>query len=141
MLDRLLAREVSKRPDTVRLQGRVLFLTEDPELIRRQLAGEDLDWDPSIPLRNDISTDEITPGWVCYYYDEMLGQYPYVGLLCEGEHPVGKGDVIDGGFVAAVSGKRRGKGSSREAAPYAERAAGIGRTARTWACSPRPISR
>ena len=67
MLDRLLAREVGKRPATVRLQGRVLFLTEDPELIRRQLAGEDLDWDPSIPLRNDISTDEITPGWVCYY--------------------------------------------------------------------------
>ena len=121
MLDRLLARDVGKRPATVRLQGRVLFLTEDPELIRRQLAGEDLDWDPSIPLRNDISTDEITPGWVCYYYDEMLGQYPYVGLLCQGEHPVGKGDVIGGGFVAAVSGKRRGKGSSREAAPYAER--------------------
>ena len=125
MLDRLLARDVGKRPATVRLQGRVLFLTEDPELIRRQLAGEDLDWDPSIPLRNDISTDEITPGWVCYYYDEMLGQYPYVGLRCEGQHPVGKGDVIGGGFVAAVSGKRRGKGSSREAAPYAERAAGI----------------
>lgn len=125
MLDRLLTRDVSKRPDTVRLQGRILFLTEDPDLIRSQLAGEDLDWDPSIPLRNDISTDEITPGWVCYYYDETLGQYPYVGLLCEGQHPIGKGDVIGGGFVAAVSGKRRGKGSSREAAPYAERAAGI----------------
>jgi len=125
MLDRLLAREVGKRPATVRLQGRVLFLTEDPELIRRQLAGEDLDWNPSIALRNDISTDEITPGWVCYYYDEKLGQYPYVGLLCEDEYPVGKGDVFGGGFVAAVSGKRRGKGSSREAAPYAERAAGI----------------
>ena len=85
MLESLLEREVRKRPDTVRLQGRVLFLTEDPELIRRQFAGEDLEWDPSIPLRNDISTDEITPGWVCYYYDEMLGQYPYVGLLTGGE--------------------------------------------------------
>ena len=30
-----------------------------------------------------------------------------------------------GGFVAAVSGKRRGKGSSREQSPYAERSAGI----------------
>ena len=29
----------------VRLQGRILFLTEDPELIKRQLAGEDLPWD------------------------------------------------------------------------------------------------
>jgi len=30
-----------------------------------------------------------------------------------------------GGFVAAVSGKRRGKGSSREQSPYAEMCAGI----------------
>ncbi len=125
MLTRLLEREIHKRASTVRLGGRILFLTEDPELIRRQLAGEDLEWDPSIPLRDDISTDEITPGWVCYYYDETLGQYPYVGLECSGEHPIGKGDVARGGFIASVSGKRRGKGSSREAAPYAERAAGI----------------
>ncbi|MGW8282243.1 MAG: hypothetical protein ACWGON_02980, partial [Gemmatimonadota bacterium] len=102
MLETLLAREVQKRSKTVRLSGRILFLTEDPDLIRRQLAGEDLDWDPSIPLRDDISTDEITPAWVCYYYDEMLGQYPYVGLRCNGEQPIGKGDVIGGGFVAAV---------------------------------------
>jgi len=111
--------------DSVSFSGRILFLAARPDIIARQLSGEDLDWDPSIPLRNDISTDEITPGWVCYYYDETLGQYPYVGLLTGGQHPIGKGDVIGGGFVAAVSGKRRGKGSSREAAPYAERAAGI----------------
>jgi 3-isopropylmalate/(R)-2-methylmalate dehydratase large subunit len=48
-----------------------------------------------------------------------------VGLRCGDEQPIGKGDVIGGGFVASVSGKRRGKGSSREASPYAERAAGI----------------
>jgi 3-isopropylmalate/(R)-2-methylmalate dehydratase large subunit len=125
MLNRLLTREVVRRAATVRLQGRILFLTEDPELIRRQIAGEDLEWDPSIPLRDDISTDEITPAWVCYHYDETLGQYPYVGLRCGGELPVGRGDVIGHGFVASVSGKRRGKGSSREASPYAERAAGI----------------
>ena len=125
MLTRLLEREVSRRPSTVRLQGRVLFLTEDPELIRRQLEGEDLEWDPSIPLRDDISTDEITPAWVCYYFDETLGEYPYVGLQAGGEFPIGAGDVKGAGFVASVSGKRRGKGSSREASPYAERAAGI----------------
>ena len=125
MLERLLEREVRTRPPTVRFEGRVLFLTEDPELIRRQLAGEDLDWDPSIPLRDDISTDEITPGWVCYHFDEKLGEYPYVGLLCGGEHPIGRHGIARGGFVCSVSGKRRGKGSSREAAPFAERAAGI----------------
>ncbi|MDX1393666.1 MAG: aconitase family protein [Gemmatimonadota bacterium] len=125
MLEHLLERDVGKRSPTVRLQGRVLFLTEDPDLIRRQLAGEDLEWDRSIPLRDDISTDEITPGWVCYHFDEKLGEYPYVGLLCGGEHPIGRHDVQRGGFVCSVSGKRRGKGSSREASPYAERAAGI----------------
>jgi len=125
MLEHLLETEVARRPPTVRFQGRILFLTEDPDLVRRQLAGEDLDWDPSIPLRDDISTDEITPGWVCYHFDEKLGEYPYVGLLCGDERPIGRNDIRKGGFVCSVSGKRRGKGSSREASPYAERAAGL----------------
>ena len=125
MLEHLLETEVARRPPTVRFKGRILFLTEDPDLIRRQLAGEDLDWDPSIPLRDDISTDEITPGWVCYHFDEKLGEYPYVGLLCGDERPIGRNDIRKGGFVCSVSGKRRGKGSSREASPYAERAAGL----------------
>lgn len=110
---------------TVKISGRILFLTEDPELIRRQLAGEDLAWDPSIKLRDDISTDEITPGWTCYYFDERLGAYPYVGLTCRGEKPVAKGSVRAGNFAVCVSGKRRGKGSSREQSPYAEQCAGI----------------
>ena len=116
---------IEVRDGTVRARGRILFLTEDPALIRRQLEGEDLDWDPSIPLRDDISTDEITPGWVCYFFDERLGEYPYVGLKCGDAFPVRPGDVRRGGFVACVSGKRRGKGSSREHAPYAELLAGI----------------
>ena len=39
-MEALLTKHVEKRPVTVRLQGRILFLTEDPELIKRQLAGE-----------------------------------------------------------------------------------------------------
>src|SRR2546427_522205 len=66
---------IERRPRKLRFEGRVLFLTEDPELIRRQLQGEDLDWDPAMKLRDNISTDEITPGWVCYNYDEKLGEY------------------------------------------------------------------
>jgi len=126
----LLTREITKRPSKVKLTGRILFLTEDPELIRRQLAGEDLPWDTKNPqnnpkLRDDISTDEITPAHYCFYFDETLGEIPYLGLKCGGEIPVGRGDVKRGGFVAAVSGKRRGKGSSREQSPYAELCAGI----------------
>lgn len=130
MSNSLLQREIQKRPDRVRLQGRVLFLTEDPELIRKQLEGWDLPWDTAHPennpkLRDDISTDEITPAHICFFFDETLGEFPYFGLKCGGETPIKRGDVKRGGFVACVSGKRRGKGSSREHSPYAELCAGI----------------
>jgi 3-isopropylmalate/(R)-2-methylmalate dehydratase large subunit len=130
VINSLLERKIEKRPDHVRLQGRILFLTEDPELIKRQLAGEDLPWDTKNPannpkLRDDISTDEITPAHYCFYFDETLGEIPYLGLKCGDVTPIGRGDVKRGGFVCAVSGKRRGKGSSREQSPYAEMCAGI----------------
>ena len=130
MINSLLERKIEKRPDRVRLRGRILFLTEDPELIKRQLAGEDLAWDTKNPannpkLRDDISTDEITPAHYCFYFDETLGEIPYLGLKCGSVTPIGRGDVKRGGFVCAVSGKRRGKGSSREQSPYAEMCAGI----------------
>jgi 3-isopropylmalate/(R)-2-methylmalate dehydratase large subunit len=130
VIESLLKREVDKRPDRVRLSGRILFLTEDPALIRRQLEGWDLPWDTSNPannpkLRDDISTDEITPAHFCFYFDETLGEIPYTGLKCGSELPIKRGDAKRGGFVAAVSGKRRGKGSSREQSPFAEMCAGI----------------
>ena len=130
MIDSLLERKIEKRPDKVKLQGRILFLTEDPELIKKQLAGEDLPWDTKNPannpkLRDDISTDEITPAHYCFYFDETLGEIPYLGLKCGDVTPIGRGDVKRGGFVCAVSEKRRGKGSSREQSPYAEMCAGI----------------
>ena len=119
------SRPVRRLPDRVRLQGRVLFLAEDAALVRQQLAGQDLDWRPGIKLRDDISTDEITPAYICYYYDETLGDFPYLGLKCGNEFPITRRSVKGGGFVASVSGKRRGKGSSREQSPYAEMCAGI----------------
>jgi 3-isopropylmalate/(R)-2-methylmalate dehydratase large subunit len=130
VIQALLERKIEKRPDKVRLEGRILFLTEDPELIKRQLSGEDLPWDTENPeknpkLRDDISTDEITPAHYCFYFDQTLGEIPYLGLKCGGVLPIGREDVKKGGFVCSVSGKRRGKGSSREQSPYAEMSAGI----------------
>ena len=133
MIESLLRRPVSKVADRVRFDGRVLFLTEDPALLRRQLAGEDLPFDPNAPLgsplnpklRDNISTDEITPAYICYYFDETLGDFPYLGLKAGEEFPITRGSVKAGGFVCSVSGKRRGKGSSREQSPYAEMMAGI----------------
>jgi 3-isopropylmalate/(R)-2-methylmalate dehydratase large subunit len=130
VISSLLERHIEKRPGKVRLRGRILFLTEDPELITKQLAGWDLPWDTknaanNPKLRDDISTDEITPAHYCFYFDRTLGEIPYAGLRCGDMLPIGRGDVRKGGFVCSVSGKRRGKGSSREQSPYAEMCAGI----------------
>src|SRR5882724_7919845 len=123
-----------KRPAHVSFAGRILFLTEDTSLIRRQLAasGEsatELEAElaqrllaDDLPLLSNISTDEITPGWVCFYYDETLGQYVYVGIR---EGAVQQDEVRNGHFAVVVSGLSKGCGSSRETAPYAEKAAGL----------------
>jgi 3-isopropylmalate/(R)-2-methylmalate dehydratase large subunit len=83
---------IEKRPDHIKFSGRILFLTDDTSLIRRQLeatgeAAAALEAELAarlahndLPLMSNISTDEITPGWVCFYYDETLGQYVYVGM-------------------------------------------------------------
>jgi 3-isopropylmalate/(R)-2-methylmalate dehydratase large subunit len=112
--------------DPIHFPGRVLFLTEDPARILRQLAGDDLDPAETGPLRDQISTDEITPAFICYHFDEKLGDFPYLGLKCGEAFPVKEGAVRAGGFMVSVAGRRRGKGSSREASPYAELCAGIG---------------
>src|SRR5688572_8834926 len=125
MIESLLTRNVEKRPAKVQLQGRILFLTENPGLVKQQLEGTDLDVKNTQPLRNDISTDEITPAYICYHFDETLGEFVYTGLKCGDEFPIKRNAVKNGGFVVSVSGKRRGKGSSREQSPYAEIAAGL----------------
>lgn len=106
----------------VRFTGRILFLYEDLDLVRRQLAGEDVPWDPALPLIDNISTDEITPAWVCFYFDETLGDYSLVGLR---GGAIERNSIKNGGFSVIVSGKSKGCGSSRETAPYSEQAAGI----------------
>ncbi|MGH9971864.1 MAG: aconitase family protein [Pyrinomonadaceae bacterium] len=125
---------VSQLPERVSFGGRILFLTEDTAPIRAQLEATgpraaELEQDlaqrflnDDLPLMSNISTDEITPGWVCFYYDETLGQYVYVGMR---EGAVKKDEVKNGGFAVVVSGLSKGCGSSRETAPYAEKTAGI----------------
>ncbi|MFK8003354.1 MAG: aconitase family protein [Polyangiales bacterium] len=110
------------RPKTLSFPRRILYLTEDPALITAQLQGEDLAFDKDRPLRNNISTDEITPGWVCFHYDETLGRYSMVGLK---GGVIEKDSIKDGGFDVIVSGLSKGCGSSRETAPFSEQAAGI----------------
>ncbi len=112
-------------PKAIRFDGRVLFLSEDAGSVARQLAGEDLSIEEAGKLRDQISTDEITPAFICYHFDDKLGDFPYLGLKCGDAFPCKEGLVRACGFAVSVSGKRRGKGSSREASPYAELSAGI----------------
>ena len=132
-MDNLRKIHVRKRPDPAFFPGRILYLVDDAQLLAAQLeGGEDLATEVARPhLRDQISTDEITPAYICFFYDDELGRYPYLGLRAtdrateETVFPIGPGSVRAGGFVCSVAGKRRGKGSSREQSPYAELKAGI----------------
>ncbi len=111
------------RKRSVKVSGKVLYLTEAADKLRAQLEGKAVAVDVETEaLVNNISTDELTPGWVCYYYDETLARYCLVGLR---GNVVQKDEIKNGGFGVIVSGRSKGCGSSRETAPYSEREAGI----------------
>jgi 3-isopropylmalate/(R)-2-methylmalate dehydratase large subunit len=120
-----------KPPEVVTLTPgkRVLFLTKDPELIRRQLRGElDLQMkDLRVEdLLDDINTDAMTPAWVCFdYRPEDIARNAYAGLIVNGERLVPPDALRNGNFEVIVSGYRKGVGSSRETATQCEVFSGI----------------
>jgi 3-isopropylmalate/(R)-2-methylmalate dehydratase large subunit len=106
-----------------------LFLTRDPELIRRQLRGElnlrmeDL---RAEDLMDDINTDAMTPAWACFdYRPEDIARNAYAGITVDGERLFPQDSLLSGNFEAIVSGYRKGVGSSRETAVQAEKWSGI----------------
>ena len=104
---------------------KTLYLCQDPALIDTQLSGQRLAHPQTSPLRDDISTDEITPVAILSHYDATLGDFAHTGLRCEGRNPIARGQLRAAGFEVLVAGQRYGKGSSREHSPTAERLAGI----------------
>jgi 3-isopropylmalate/(R)-2-methylmalate dehydratase large subunit len=103
---------------------RVLYLTKDPDKIRRQLDGSltlrmaDLSPDE---LLDDINTDAMTPAWVCFDYDpKEIAKNAYAGLIVNGQRLIPQGALADGGFEVIVSGAQKGVGSSREQAAQCE---------------------
>ncbi|HEX2165253.1 MAG TPA: aconitase family protein [Thermoanaerobaculia bacterium] len=120
-----------KPPEIVRLTPgkRVLYLTKDPVLIERQLAGEldlrmaDLSVDD---LLDDINTDAMTPAWVCFSHrPEDIARDAYSGLVVDGRRLFPRDALRDGNFEVIVSGYRKGVGSSRETATQCEVWSGI----------------
>ncbi len=118
------ARTVSLTPGK-----RVLFLTKDPELIRRQLRAEldlDLDRVRVEDLLDDVNTDAMTPAWVCFdHRPEDIARNAYAGLVAGGKRIFEQDALRDGNFEVVVSGFRKGTGSSRETAVQAEKWSGI----------------
>ncbi|HEY3568690.1 MAG TPA: aconitase family protein [Thermoanaerobaculia bacterium] len=120
-----------KPPETIRLTPgkRVLFLTKDPDLVRRQLRGElDLRMEDLRveDLLDDINTDAMTPAWVCFSHrPEDIARDAYAGLIVDGKRLFERDALINGNFEVIVSGYRKGVGSSRETAVQAEKWSGI----------------
>jgi 3-isopropylmalate/(R)-2-methylmalate dehydratase large subunit len=112
----------------MKLSGPILALTEDPGLITAQLgpaaalSPADLAGLIREPLLDNVSTDEIIPAWCCYWYDDRLGDYAYLGLR---DAAPDEGAVRALGPQVIVSGHAKGCGSSREHAVYAEQYAGV----------------
>jgi 3-isopropylmalate/(R)-2-methylmalate dehydratase large subunit len=108
------------------LPGRILYLSADLATVRAQLNdGARLTRTTAGALRDDVSTDEISPVAIMAHFDHQLARYPYTGLQVGGERPIGVGALQRGGFSVVVAGRRYGKGSSREHSPTAEKLAGI----------------
>lgn len=105
--------------------GAVLYLSDDPDKVASQLAGETLTLAEAGTLRDDISTDEITPAASMTHFDERLAETVYTGFKSGDRIPFSLGDVRRGSFSVTVAGKRYGKGSSREQSPQSEQYAGI----------------
>ena len=104
---------------------RLLFLSQDPACIAAQLQGTPISASSAAPLRDDISTDEITPVPILTHFDDKLGRYPYTGLRVANVQPIGVDAIQRAGIDVVVAGKRYGKGSSREHSPMAEKSAGV----------------
>ncbi len=103
---------------------RVLYLTKDPERIRRQLAGTltlSMAGLAADELLDDINTDAMTPAWVCFDFDPAdIAKNAYAGLVIGGERLIPPNALRDGNFEVIVAGAQKGVGSSRETAAQCE---------------------
>ncbi|RME76721.1 MAG: hypothetical protein D6776_00800 [Planctomycetota bacterium] len=106
----------------MKLTGRVLHLLDDPDKIRRQIEGEDVE-PGDTPYVYGVNTDAMISGRACTlgYTPEVLGPYFLENFL----EAIPKDGVRTGGFQVVVGGHAYGSGSSREVAVVAHRGAGI----------------
>lgn len=109
----------------LRFTPRFLFLSADAACVRAQLAGSTCTLERARPLRDDVSTDEITPLPALVHFDVTLGRHVYTGFKAGAELPIARDAVRQAGIEVVVAGRRYGKGSSREHSVVAEASAGV----------------
>mgnify|MGYP001178848144 CR=1 FL=1 len=107
----------------MKLRGRILYLTEDPNQIAAQFGGTDLRLSADADMHYGVNTDAMISGRACTlgYTPTILGPY----FLENFKETVAKDDVRTGGFQVIVGGDAYGSGSSREVAVVAHQGAGI----------------
>src|SRR5688500_13716911 len=110
----------------MKLSGRVLWLTNDADALKKQLEGGARSaFRASDPpeLAYGVNTDAMISGAACTlgYTGDILGPY----FLENFKEVVKKDAVKNGGFQVIVGGDAYGSGSSREVAVVAHQGAGI----------------
>jgi 3-isopropylmalate/(R)-2-methylmalate dehydratase large subunit len=107
----------------MKLDGRILYLTDDVDQISAQLLGENLALNADADMFFGVNTDAMISGRACTlgYTPEILGPY----FLENFREIVAKDAVRSGGFQVIVGGDAYGSGSSREVAVVAHVGAGI----------------
>lgn len=113
----------------MKLTGRILWLTDDPQQLAQQFAGSDTGFDAGFDaaappaLHFGVNTDAMINGAACTlgYTGEILGPY----FLQNFKDTVDVDTVRSGGFQVVVGGDAYGSGSSREVAVVAHQGAGI----------------
>ena len=113
------------RSEAVQFSSRILYLSQRAGPVRQVLAGDRVSLAQASPLRDDVSTDEITPIAILTHFDDKLGRYPHTGFKAGSEFPIAPEALRSSGVQVIVAGKRYGKGSSREHSPAAEKLAGV----------------
>lgn len=109
----------------VELPGGIVYLSCDPERVRAKMAGETVTLQQALPLRDDVSTDEMTSQRVCSMFEDGFGGGLLSDFLAEGEYPIPLHGFENIACSVIVAGKRYGKGSSREHSPLAHKSVGI----------------
>ncbi|ARU15012.1 aconitase family protein [Croceicoccus marinus] len=105
-------------------QGQIFFLSDDENKILAQLSGQRLTLAHAIPLRDDVSTDEMTSQAVCARYEDF-GDGLLSAYRAGDAQPIPELAFRGTPVTVMVAGKRYGKGSSREHSPLAHKTIGV----------------